>query len=91
MFDPYSPDIAPMNMFENQLISTGIHYLSKIFRPNLATIRVLSFGMIFIPKSETLKWKIMFSNFESFRQRMKCKKFFFVENSPGTFAPDKTF
>ena len=80
-----------MNIFENQVISTGIHNLSKIFRPNVATIRVLSLGMIFIPKSDTLKWKNMFSNFESFRQRMNNKMFFFVENSPGTFIRDKTF
>ena len=80
-----------MNIFENQVILTGIHNLSKTFRPNLATIRVFFFGMIFIPKSESLKWKNMFSNFESFRQRMNNKMFFFVENSPGTFIRDKTF
>ena len=84
--DPYSPDFAPMNIFENQVIPTGIHNLSKIFRPNLATIRVLSLGMKFIPKSDTLKWKNMFSNFENFRQRMDNKMFFFVENAPGTFV-----
>ena len=33
----------------------------------------------------------MFSNFESFSQRMNNKLFFFVENSPGTFIRDKTF
>ena len=80
-----------MNIFENQVIPTGIHNLSKIFRPNLATIRVLSLGMKFIPKSDTLKWKNIFSNFENFRQRMNNKMFFFVENSPGTFVRDKTF
>ena len=89
--DPYSPDFAPMNIFENQVVPTGIHNLSKIFRPNLATIRVLSLGMKFIPKSATLKWKNIFSNFENFRQRMNNKMFFFVENSPGTFVRDKTF
>ena len=83
--DPYSPDVAPMNIFENQVIPTGMHNLSKIFRPNLATLRVISLGMKFIPKSNTLKWRNMFSNFEKFRQRMNNKMFFFVENAPGTF------
>ena len=77
--DPYSPDIAPMNIFENQVIPTGMHNLSKMFRPNLATIRVLSLGMKFIPQSDTLKWKNVFSNFERFRQRISNKMFFFVE------------
>ena len=27
--DPYSPDIAPMNIFENQVVPKGIHNLSK--------------------------------------------------------------
>ena len=89
--DPYSPDFAPMNIFENQVIPIGIHNLSKIFRPNLATIRVLSLGMKFIPKTESLKWKNVFSNFEDFRRRMNNKMFFFVEKSPGTFVRDKTF
>ena len=88
---PYSPDVAPMNIFENQEIPTGMHNLSKIFRPNLATLRVISLGMKFIPKSNTLKWRNIFSNFEKFRQRMNNKMFFFVENTPGTFIRNKTF
>ena len=48
--DPYSPDLAPMNIFENQVIPTGIHNFSKCFRPNLAAIRVLLL-MKFIPKT----------------------------------------
>jgi len=84
--DPYSPDVAPMNIFENEVVPTGIHNLPKIFRPNLTTICVLSLGMKFIPKSDMLKWKNMFSNFEIFRQRMDNKMFFFVENAPGTFV-----
>ena len=87
--DPYSPDVAPMNIFENQVIPTGMHNLSKIFRPNLATLRVISLGMKFIPKSNTLKWRNIFSNFEKFRQRMNNN--FFVENAPGTFIQNKTF
>ena len=44
MIDPYGIDIAPLNVFENQVIPIGIHNLSKTFRPNMATIRVLSLG-----------------------------------------------
>ena len=78
-----------MNIFEKQVVPTGIHNLSKIFFPNLATIHFLSLGMKFIPKSDTLKWKNMFSNFENFRQRMDNKMFFFVENAPETFVRGK--
>ena len=66
--DPYSLDIAPMNIFENQVIPIGIHNISKSFRPNLATIRVLSLGTKFIPKTKSLIWKKFFSNFEDFRR-----------------------
>ena len=38
--DDYSMDVAPLNIFQNQVIPTGLHNLSKIFRPNLATTRV---------------------------------------------------
>ena len=41
MIDPYGIDIAPLNVFENQVIPIGIHNLSKSFRPNMATIRVI--------------------------------------------------
>ena len=36
--DCYNMDIAPMNIFENQIIPVGIHNLLKKFRPHLATI-----------------------------------------------------
>ena len=42
MNDPYG--------IENQVIPVGVHNLSKSFRPNMATIRVLSLGTKFIPK-----------------------------------------
>jgi len=74
--DPYSPDVAPMNIFENQVVPTGIHNLSKIFRPNLATICVLSLGMKFVPKSDTLKWKNMFSSFEKLLELLFGTKIF---------------
>ena len=44
--DPYSPDLAPMNNFENQVIPIGIHNISKSFRPNLTTVRVLSWDEV---------------------------------------------
>ena len=36
--DPYDMSIAPLNIYENQVIPIGIHNLSKSFRPNLSTI-----------------------------------------------------
>ena len=50
MNDPYGIDIAPLNIFENQIIPVGVHNLSKTFRPNKATIRVLSLGTEFTSK-----------------------------------------
>ena len=49
--DPYDMSIAPIFIYENQMLPIGVHNLSKSFRPNLATIKVLSFGTIFIPKN----------------------------------------
>ena len=46
--DPYDMSIAPLNIYENQVLRIGIHNLSKSFRPNLSTIRVLSLGTKFI-------------------------------------------
>ena len=36
--DAYDMSIAPMNIYENQVLPIGIHNLSKSFRANLATI-----------------------------------------------------
>jgi len=33
--DPYDMSIAPLNIYENQVLPIGIHNLSKSFRPNL--------------------------------------------------------
>ena len=38
--DPYDMFIAPINIYENQVLPIGIHSLSKSFRPKLATIQV---------------------------------------------------
>ena len=49
IFDAYCMDTAPINIFENQVLPTGLHDVSKSFRPNLATTRVFSMGTKFIP------------------------------------------
>ena len=38
--------------FENQVIPTGLHDVSKSFRPNLATTRVFLLGTKFIPRQK---------------------------------------
>ena len=38
--DPYDMSIAPLNIYENQVIPVGLQNLSKSFRPDLTTIRV---------------------------------------------------
>ena len=43
-FDAYSMDVAPINIFENQVIPVGLHNLSRSFKPNLTTTRVFSLG-----------------------------------------------
>ena len=47
--DAYCMDVAPFNIFENQIIPVGLHNLSKSFKPNLTTTRVFSLGTNFIP------------------------------------------
>ena len=66
MNDPYGIDIAPLNIFENQVIPVGVHNLSKSFRPNMATIRVLSLGTKFIPKWGEANIKNVFRKFGDF-------------------------
>ena len=39
----------PFDIFENQIVPVGLHNLSKSFKPNLATLRILSVGTKFIP------------------------------------------
>jgi len=74
-YDCYGIDVAPMHVFENQVIPVRIHNASKKFKPNLHTIRVLSLGTKFIPKwkktntSHTFKW------FNEFKNKLN-KKFF---------------
>ena len=37
-YNCYGIDVAPINIFENQVISVGIHNILKSFKPNLDTI-----------------------------------------------------
>ena len=68
MIDPYGIDIAPLNIFENQVIPVGVHNLSKSYRPNMATIRVLSLGTKFTPKwSVDANLKFVFKKFGDFK------------------------
>ena len=69
--DPYDMSIAPMFIYENQMLPTGIHNLSKSFRPNLATIRDLSLGTKFIPKYNFKKRNNTFKYFNNFVRRIK--------------------
>ena len=67
--DPYDMSIAPLNIYENQVIPVGLHNLSKSFRPNLSTIRVLSLGTKFISK-----WK-----FKKRNEDLSISKIFYEE------------
>ena len=53
--DAYSMDVAPVSIFENQVIPMGLHNLSKSFKPNLATTRVFSLGTKLIPVWKSMK------------------------------------
>ena len=74
--------IAPLNIYENQVIPVGLHNLSKSFRPNLSTIRVLSLGTKFIPKWKFEKRNNAFTCYNDFTRWMR-NKVFFTENKPG--------
>ena len=88
MNNPYGIDIAPLNIFENQVIPIGVHNLSKSFRPNMATIPVLSLGTKFIPKWRDTNIKNIFRKFGDFKRRLQ-NSMFYVETMPGTFGQNK--
>ena len=50
IFYAYCMEVAPLHIFENQIIPTGLHDISKSFRPNLSTTRVFSLGTKFIQR-----------------------------------------
>ena len=72
------------------MVPTGLHNFSKIFRPNVATTRVFSLGLKFIPVWKKVTIKKPFTGFNEFRRRM-TNKMFFEETSPGIFERNKTF
>ena len=74
--DPYDMTIAPLNIYENQVLPVGLHNLSKSFRPNLSTIRVLSLGTKFIPKWKFEKRNNAFMYFKDFLRKMQNKVYF---------------
>ena len=88
--DPYDMSIAPLNIFENQVIPIGLHNLSKSFRPNIATIRVLSLGTKFIPKWKFEKRNNAFKHFNDFIRRMH-NKVYFTETKTGVFEKNPKF
>ena len=90
IFDTYCMDVAPLNIFEHQVIPTGLYDLSKSFRPNLATTRVFSLGTKFIPKWNKVKIRQPFPKFEDFRRRM-TNKMYFEEINPGVFVRNPNF
>ena len=71
--DAYCMDVAPFDIFENQIIPVGLHNLSKSFKPNLTTTRVFSLGTKFIPVWKQMKVQNPFAKFEDFRRRMSNK------------------
>ena len=83
-FDAYCMDVAPLNIFENQVVPMGLHNLSKIFKPNIATTRVFSLGMKFIPVWKKVVVKKPFCGFKEFRRRM-TNKMFFERNTTRSF------
>ena len=82
--------VAPLNIFENQVVPMGLHNFSKIFRPNIATTRVFSLGMKFIPVWKKVSVKKPFDGFNDFRRKM-TNKMFFEETKPGVFERNKNF
>ena len=82
--------IAPLNIYENQVLPVGLHNLSKSFRPNLSTIRVLSLGTKFIPKWKFEKRNTAFMYFKDFLRKMQ-NKVYFTETKPGFFEKNSKF
>ena len=73
-----------MHLFENQIVPVRIHNISKSFKPNLDTIRVLSLGTKFIPKWEKTKTSQTFKWFNNFKNKLN-RKFLISMNPNQTF------
>ena len=82
--------VAPLNIFENQVVPMVLHNFSKVFRPNIATTRVFSLGMKFIPVWKKVSVIKPFDGFNDFRRKM-INKMFFEETKPGVFERNKNF
>ena len=67
-----------------------IHNLTKSFRSNLNTIRVLSLGTKFIPKFKFEKRNNTFDFFKDFLRRMQ-NKVYFTETKPRVYKRDSKF
>ena len=87
--DPFVIDIAPLNIFENQVIPVGVHNLSKSFRPYRATIRVLSLGTKFISKWKKAKSNKHSKILEIFTEDSKTQCFLWKTNQ--NFCLDRQF
>ena len=85
--DPYDMSIAPLNIYKNQVLPIGIHNLSKSFRPNLATIRVLSFGTKFRPRRKFEKRNDTIKYFHDFIRN----KVYLTETKPDVFDRNARF
>ena len=86
--DPYDILIAPMNIFENQVIPVGIQNLSESFRPNLAKIQVVSLGTNFIPRWSKTNTRNTFKRFNDFKNKMNTRVYF-TETKSGVFERKK--
>ena len=77
-------DSALLYIFENQVLPTGLHDVSKRFRANSATIRVFATARKFIPIWKKAKIYKPFSELQDFRTRMTNKMF--VRKLPWCFC-----
>ena len=88
--DPYDMSIAPIFIYENQVLPIGRLNLSKSFRPNLATIRVLSLGTKLIPKWKFEKRNNALNFFNDFIRKIN-NIVYFTETKPGVFERNARF
>ena len=88
--DPYDMSIAPLFIYENQVLPIGINNLSKSFRPNLATIRVLSLGTKLIPQWKFEKRNNALKFFNDFIRKIN-NIVYFTETKPGVFERNARF
>ena len=72
-----------IDIAENQIVPFVVHKLSKSFRPNMATILVISPGSKFIPKWRDANLKFTFKKFED---KVITKQNVFLEIAPVLFV-----